>query len=202
MNFLAHAYLSFGEPKVLIGNFIADFVRGDLTKTYDTEVIIGVKLHRAIDAYTDSHPEVKAVQELLKPAYARYSSVISDMFFDHFLAVSWSEYHNVPIKEFSQEVYKVMTQFTVDHPHPLPEKFNIAFDLMVKNDWLMSYTTIAGMKQAMKGMANRTTFESKMETSHLFLQEHYEEIKAPFHRFFPQLVEFSKRHLEELKEKV
>jgi acyl carrier protein phosphodiesterase len=28
MNYLAHAYLSFGEPDILAGNMISDFVKG------------------------------------------------------------------------------------------------------------------------------------------------------------------------------
>jgi acyl carrier protein phosphodiesterase len=195
LNFLAHAYLSFGEPKVLIGNYIGDFVRGDLTKTYDPEIIIGVKLHRAIDAYTDTHPEVKKAQALLKPVYARYSSVITDMYFDHFLSKYWDEYHPVPIEKFAQEVYSLLKE----HQDILPTNFLAAFEMMTSYNWLVSYGSIEGIRDAMSGVAKRTTFNSKMETAHIFLQENYEVLEKHFREFFPQLVEYSQIHLEELK---
>jgi acyl carrier protein phosphodiesterase len=48
-------------------------------------------------------------------------------------------------------------------------------------------------------VAKRTTFNSKMETAHIFLQENYEVLEKHFREFFPQLVEYSQIHLEELK---
>jgi len=198
LNFLAHAYLSFGEPKVLIGNYIGDFVRGDLTKTYDPEIIIGVQLHREIDAYTDSHPVVKRAQALLKPVYARYSTVITDMYFDHFLSKYWNDYHPVPIELYADKVYETLGE----EVNILPPNFLLAYDMMVSYNWLVSYGRLDGIRDAMLGVARRTTFNSKMETAHLFLEENYDILLGYFREFFPELVEYSKIRLEELKERV
>jgi len=198
LNFLAHAYLSFGEPKVLIGNYIGDFVRGDLSKSFDPEIIIGVLLHREIDAYTDSHPIVKRAQALLRPVYARYSTVITDMYFDHFLSKFWEEYHPVPLDLYANKVYETLGQ----NKDILPSNFLIAYDMMVSYNWLVSYGRLDGIRDAMMGVAKRTTFNSKMETAHLFLEENYDILLAYFREFFPELIEFSKMKLEELKESV
>jgi len=198
LNFLAHAYLSFGEPKVLIGNYIGDFVRGDLSRTYDPEIIIGVLLHREIDAYTDSHPIVKRAQALLKPVYARYSTVITDMYFDHFLSKYWDEYHPLPIDLYANKVYETLGE----NKDILPSNFLIAYDMMVSYNWLVSYGRLDGIRDAMMGVAKRTTFNSKMETAHLFLEENYDVLLGYFREFFPELVEYSKLRLEELKESV
>ncbi|NVK49164.1 MAG: DUF479 domain-containing protein, partial [Cyclobacteriaceae bacterium] len=85
MNFLAHAFLSFGHEKILVGNFIADFVKGKQIEKYEKQIQIGIQLHRAIDLFTDSHPLVKAAQSYLRPKFGHYSSVITDVFFDYFL---------------------------------------------------------------------------------------------------------------------
>ena len=198
MNFLAHAYLSFGEPKVLIGNYIGDFVRGDLSKVYDPEIIIGIQLHRDIDAFTDTHPVVKEAQAMLRPIYARYSTVITDMYFDHFLSKYWEDYHPVPIDLFAAKVYDTLGQ----NSDILPSNFLIAYDMMVSYNWLVSYGRLDGIRDAMMGVAKRTTFNSKMETAHLFLEENYEVLLGYFRDFFPLLVEYSKMRLEELKESV
>jgi len=198
LNFLAHAYLSFGEPKVLIGNYIGDFVRGDLSKVYDPEIIIGIQLHRDIDTFTDTHPIVKEAQAMLKPVYARYSTVITDMYFDHFLSKYWEDYHPVPLELFAGKVYETLGK-SIDI---LPSNFLIAYDMMVSYNWLVSYGRPDGIRDAMMGVAKRTTFNSKMETAHLFLEENYEVLLGYFQDFFPLLVEYSKMRLEELKESV
>ena len=53
MNYLAHAYLSFGDPDVLTGNMISDFVKGKKS----TPVIVAV-----IDSGIDTlHEDLKPV---------------------------------------------------------------------------------------------------------------------------------------------
>jgi acyl carrier protein phosphodiesterase len=56
MNFLAHLYLS-GKDKsgVLVGNFIADQVKGKQLASFPKNMQRGIRLHRKIDEFTDSH---------------------------------------------------------------------------------------------------------------------------------------------------
>ena len=86
MNFLAHAYLSFQHPGVTVGNMISDFVKGSKKDTLPYDVRQGVMLHRAIDAYTDSHEVIGSVKAFFRPHYRLYSGAIVDIIFDHFLA--------------------------------------------------------------------------------------------------------------------
>ena len=62
MNFLAHAYLSFNDPDVLMGNMMADAVRGKQADEYPDKIRNGILLHRRIDAFTDQHELVKATR--------------------------------------------------------------------------------------------------------------------------------------------
>jgi acyl carrier protein phosphodiesterase len=55
MNFLAHAYLSFGNDDLIIGNMISDFVKGKKRYDFPLPVQNGIELHRRIDAFTDAH---------------------------------------------------------------------------------------------------------------------------------------------------
>jgi acyl carrier protein phosphodiesterase len=43
MNYLAHAYLSFNQPEILVGNMISDFVKGK--KKFDFAPGIQKELH-------------------------------------------------------------------------------------------------------------------------------------------------------------
>lgn len=195
MNYLAHAYLSFGDPKVLIGNFIGDFVRGDIENTYEKGIVVGIKLHWEIDKYTDNHPVVKEAQSILRPEYGRYSTVITDMYFDYFLGRYWKNYSAKPITEFADDVYAVIEE----NQEILPEKFLKTFGYMKFYNWLTGYGDLDGIRRALTGMSKRTTFNSKMETAHLFLDQHHEYLKVHFGDFFEDLVSHSKKTLAELQ---
>ncbi|WP_018476087.1 acyl carrier protein phosphodiesterase [Echinicola pacifica] len=194
MNFLAHAYLSFDQPKVLLGNLIGDFVRGPLKEHYEKNIVVGIRLHRAIDKFTDSHLQVKEAQKLLKPTYQRYSLVITDVYFDYFLSKYWADYDHRSIEEYAQWVYDTVDQ----NAELLPQNFLYMFHYMKTDNWLVQYGTIPGMKASLTGISKHTTFDSKMETAHLFLQENEAELKHYFDLFFPDLIAFSKSKVEEL----
>ena len=58
MNVLAHIYLSGDSEKIIIGNYIGDYVKGRDYLKYPEPVRKGIILHRHIDAFTDRHPVV------------------------------------------------------------------------------------------------------------------------------------------------
>ncbi len=194
MNFLAHAYLSFDHPKVLLGNFIGDFVRGPLKDQFEKDVVIGIWLHREIDRFTDLHPVVKKAQQLLRPTYGRYAMVITDIYFDYFLSKNWRKYDKRPIEDFAKHVY-----FTIEkYEHLLPEDFLYLFHFMKKGNWLVAYGTLEGIRASLTGISKRTAFDSKMETAHIFLEANEAAFNAYFEDFFPDLVSFAKEKLKEL----
>jgi acyl carrier protein phosphodiesterase len=195
VNYLAHAYLSFGNPKVLIGNFIGDFVRGDIENAFEKDIVAGIKLHWEIDKYTDNHPVVKEAQSILRPEYGRYSTVITDMYFDYFLGRYWKNYSPIPIEEFAENVYAIIEE----HKEILPEKFLMTFGYMKYYNWLTGYGDLDGIRRALTGMSKRTKFDSKMETAHLFLDQHHEYLKVHFGDFFEDVVSFSKKTLADLR---
>jgi acyl carrier protein phosphodiesterase len=184
MNFLAHAHLSGGNQKLLVGNFIADFVKGKAAlDRFDDEIRSGIMLHRAIDAYTDTHPTVALSKDRLREKYRHYAGVIVDVFYDHFLAKNWDAYHSDPLDRFAAEVYSVID----DHIAILPEKVQGFFPYMKRGNWLFNYRQVEGIGRALSGMARRTPYESKMDESINELIQYYDDFEADFHNFFPLL---------------
>ena len=60
MNYLAHFFLAYPDPELMAGGYLGDFVKGTLKDAdFSPGVTLGIKLHRAIDAFTDSHSTVK-----------------------------------------------------------------------------------------------------------------------------------------------
>lgn len=191
MNFLAHLYLSGNDPPVLVGNFIGDFVKGRLAlQKFEPAIVRGIKLHRAIDAFTDSHEIVMQSKNRLRTKYRHYSGVIVDVFYDHFLAKNWNNYHHESLPDFAKKAYRSIESF--DPILPRDVKYMLPY--MTKGNWLVSYAHEEGIHRALSGMANRTPFVSKMEEAVADLIKDYESFKGEFDTFFPAL----QKHCEEL----
>lgn len=188
MNFLAHAYLSGGRTKILLGNFIGDFIKGrQALADLEAPIAAGVELHRAIDEFTDSHEVVHRSKRKLRPKYRHYAGVIVDVFYDHFLAANWTKFHHQPLAEFARETYSTLQRFS----ERLPTGFQMMLPYMVRGNWLLSYAEVSGIHRALSGMASRTPYVSRMEEASFDLKANYNEFRHDFEKFFPALKEFS-----------
>ena len=184
MNFLAHLYLSGNNTPIMLGNFVGDFVKGkNIVEKVGVEMAKGIELHREIDFFTDQHPVVKESKNRLRPKYRHYSGVIVDVFYDHFLAKNWNEYHDQLLPDYADYVYDIIQK----NSSLLPERVNMMMPYMIKGNWLVNYAQLEGIQRALSGMARRTPYESKMGESVSELKEYYEEFKTEFSIFFPEL---------------
>ncbi len=190
MNFLAHIYLSFDDEELLIGNFIADFIKGKKMEEYNNKIKTGILLHRFIDNYTDKHAAFLKSKKLLSE-YRHYASVILDVFYDHFLVKNWGSFSNAPFQSFTKSKYRELK----NNKMYMPQNAQEFLVLMEKYDWLSAYGTIEGIDDVLKRMSTRTRFDSKMEKSAENLVKHYEDFNEHFMEFFPQLKAATSTHL-------
>lgn len=189
MNYLAHLYLSFDNPQILVGNFIADAVKGNKYKNYPPKIEKGILIHRQIDHYTDNHKIPYLTRKLLQPVVSKYSGVVQDVFYDHFLAINWHKYSAISLNEFCSQCYK-----TLEYNHNiLPLRMQTVLYYMRKYNWLSSYQSLEGIDKALKGLSQRTKFSSNMENATLVLEKNYQEIESHFFTFFPDLEKLVKR---------
>jgi acyl carrier protein phosphodiesterase len=186
MNFLAHIYLSGNDEEIMIGNFIADFVKGSKKNSYPDKIRKGIELHRSIDDFTDHHTITLSSKDRLRKKYGKYSGVIVDLYYDHFLAANFNEYHSSSLQDFSQETYKTLKQ----HWNVLPEGVHYFLPFMIERNWLLNYATLEGIGRALSGLSLRVSFENKMAESISDLKEHYKSFESDFREFFPQLIVF------------
>jgi len=173
----------------MVGNFIADHVKGSQIESFGAGVKDGIMLHRCIDAYTDGHPVVRESVIRLRPAFRKYAGVIVDMFYDHFLARYWSDYAETSLEAFTTNCYKVLQQ----HAGPLPGRSSRMLHYMERDNWLLAYRETGGLDKAFQGMAHRTTFYSGMENAVEALLEDYDNYLSEFKLFFPDLVIYAQQ---------
>jgi acyl carrier protein phosphodiesterase len=191
MNFLAHAYLSFDDPDVLVGNMIADALKGNQADQYPGNIRKGIYLHRNIDHYTDHHPLVRTTRKIFYPVISHYALVISDVIYDHFLGTNWNKYHPGTLFDFSQKAYS-----DIDHRMIfIPEKFQRIFGFMKDDNWFLMYSKREGIHKTIDRLQYRSKgFTKAKETIEVF-EKNYNELEDHFLEFFPQLIESSKEFL-------
>jgi acyl carrier protein phosphodiesterase len=195
MNFLAHAHLSFGQPGILTGNMISDFVKGKRKFEYSAVIQNGIALHRAIDEFTDFHPVTQQAKLFFRKAYRLYSGAFIDVAFDHFLANDKNEFASGTVLEsFCQSTYGVLN----DHRPVLPGAFLSILPYMEMHNWLYNYRLREGIEKSFAGLVRRASFLTESNTAFEIFNTHYDELSACYDDFFPQLKAFAFQRLEQM----
>ncbi|MDR9457488.1 MAG: acyl carrier protein phosphodiesterase [Salegentibacter sp.] len=196
MNYLAHIYLSGEDNELKIGNFIADSVKGKDFLKYPGRIQQGIILHRAIDTYTDVHPVFGKSRKRLFPKYRHYSGVIVDMFYDHFLAANWNKYSKEPLEEYTNNFYALLEE----NWEFLPRQVQDFFPYMLRDDWFLCYATLEGVEKILAQMNGRTSFISQLHLAVKELEIYYKDFENEFLEFFPDLIDFTSKEIEQLKD--
>lgn len=185
MNFLAHLYLSPPTADARLGSLLGDFVKGPVERAgYNTEISAAIRLHRAIDTFTDAHPAVLRAKARMPGQRRRYAGILVDIFFDHYLARDWTAHHPATLASFAAEVYA-----SLEAPgHALPARFDSMVSHMIRHDWLGSYRRIEGIETALDRMCRRMTRGAEaLQGSAEELVRNYDALQADFAAFFPDL---------------
>ncbi len=183
MNFLAHLFLSDDTPESRLGNLLGDFVRSPQIETYPAPVRAGYALHLRIDAYTDDHPVWQQSRARISLPRRRYAGILVDVFYDHFLAVHWTDYVPVSLTAFARQVYRELG----DAGPLLPDWMRPMVAAMIRDDWLTSYRTPDGIARALDRIARRFRHETPLAGAVEELTDQYDGLQADFRAFFPVL---------------
>jgi acyl carrier protein phosphodiesterase len=184
VNYLAHIYLSGDDEDVMLGNFMADSVKGKSYNNYPNGIKNGILLHRFIDDFTDSHPICLETKLLLRPRYHKLSPILSDMIYDHLLAVHWAEYSQEPLRSFVNRAYTLLQARSAE----LTPRAQMMLPYMVKYDWLYNYQFEEGMKSVLHGMSRRVKEGAILLYGWDEIEEHRAVFENQFERFFSELI--------------
>ncbi len=186
MNFLAHAYLSFNDPQILTGNLISDFVKGKKKFDYSTGIQNGIALHRAIDQFTDTHEITRLAKEKFKSHYRLYAGAFVDVVYDHYLANDKNEFDSGDLAAFASNTYTLLEPFI----QLSPEKFQIIFPFMRKQNWLYNYQFKWGIANSLAAVVRRSAYLTESDTAYALFEQNYHYLQQCYNEFFPLLKEF------------
>lgn len=188
MNYLAHAYLSFNHPAILVGNMISDFVKGSSKNSYIHQIQQGISLHRSIDHFTDNHSSTKKAKEFFKPLVGLYAGAFVDVLYDHFLATDETQFSSSEsLQSFATNVYHVLQQ----HQTHLPEKFIALLPFMMQQNWLYNYQFTWGIEKSFQGVVRRAKYLSSSKEAYKVFEENYTSLLQYYQVFFTDVKNFA-----------
>ncbi len=183
MNYLAHLLLAQDNPLSRLGNLMGDF-KGDRSKLPDA-VLLGIENHKAVDKFTDNHSLITQLKPLFSRQRRRFSGIILDVLFDHFLLKHWSNYCSEEPQIFIQSCYGDLAS----HQAMMPARMQHVVALMSRDNWLGAYEDLAGVGRALDGIASRIRFKNDYVGALEEVTFHYASLESAFLAFFPQLIE-------------
>ena len=186
MNYLAHTYLSGDNDGVKIGNFLGDWVKGSDYLKFSEDIQTGILLHRNIDMFTDQHTIVRLSASRFQSRYARYSGVITDIVYDHYLANNWKDFSDLPLRDYVNRMHNVM----LNHFEILPERLQNYLPGFMNERWIERYATLEGIRDVLDTMSKRTSLPNETEFAISVVEAFYNDFRHEFFDFFGQLIEF------------
>jgi acyl carrier protein phosphodiesterase len=188
MNHLAHLFLASPGSDSLLGNLCGDFVKGSIDGRFSEGVRRGIAQHRHIDEFTDTHPAVTAFRRVIAAEHGHYARVIADIFFDHFLVATWSDWSDETLEEFLHRVWTTLDP----RQEEMPERLRRIYPRMRDDGWLQSYGTFDGVWTALYWISRRFSREPRLEFAAPLLIHERKELEHRFRQFFPEVIDYAR----------
>ncbi len=196
MNYLAHFYLADTSPASLAGSLMGDFVKGRIEGRFTSEIERAIRMHRAIDTFTDNDEIVRTSRQRIDPSYRLLRGILIDVFYDHFLARNWSRFSTESLESFTARVYASLDE----HQHHFSEPLNWIAPLMASEDWLGSYQELDGISAILQRMSRRLRRPNRLGEGIDELLRNYEGLEQDFFEFLPRLERYTHQLNKELEE--
>ncbi|MBW0146236.1 acyl carrier protein phosphodiesterase [Marinobacter arenosus] len=187
MNHLAHVFLAPDSPEARVGSILGDFTRGVVLSRLPNEVQKGVRHHRAVDSFTDQHPEVLASKACFSRQRRRFAGVALDILYDHYLLRHWQRFSQADRDTFVQTVYGELQS----HEYLMPEPMIRVARRMVWHDWFGAYQDLESIGHALDRVAGRVRFPNRFSGIIDEIRANDVELEERFLMFFPDLQTFA-----------
>lgn len=193
MNHLAHFALVLPDPIAgdggearegrIVGALLGDFVKGPLRGEWPPAWEAGIRLHRRIDALSDSHPQRLAAARLLPPHYRRYAAILLDVYGDHLLSRHWPRLRRGPLPAFTADIYAVLARHLPQLPPPAAQMAQ----RLIEHDLLNRYGDTALIAAMLEHIGGRLSRSNPLPQAGLELAPLLPQLEPAFLAFYPAL---------------
>lgn len=186
MNHLAHFALAGPDQGLLVGGFLGDYIKGRLEGRFDPDIERGIRLHRAIDQFTDTHPLVRRSYQRFEPEYRRYAGIICDLAYDHLLARNWNRYYDEPLSTYSSRTLAVL----LSHEHQLTEAALTTAQRMHQHNSLSGYGNQEFLERSLSYLSGRMKHANPLASSYDHCLALLPALERDLTAFYPAAVAF------------
>jgi len=193
MNYLAHLLTAGNDSTLRYGVLLGDHVRGRRAlAVWPPAVRRGVRLHRAVDTFTDRHPATANARTLLPPPFRRYANIMLDIYFDHLLSRHWTRFASTELHIFAQQALALMAA----HRHVSPASLRRFEDYARSTRILERYRQPHALHQALTGVGTRLRRANPLHQAMPVLQARDGALEAAFLQLFPDVLDYSAAWLD------
>ncbi|MGH8035023.1 MAG: ACP phosphodiesterase [Lysobacterales bacterium] len=177
MNFLAHLLLAGDDDGLRLGAMLGDFIHGNPDNSnLSAATRKGVQLHRFIDQYIDSLPEVVQLRQQFPVRFRRYGGIIIDLAFDHELALRWDEFSSLSLSEFDEGIRGLLAR----HEEELPEELKRFMRYADQRGLFANYRNEDEILFSLKGIGKRLSRPNPLHQ----VADIWEDMKPGFRQCF------------------
>ncbi len=187
MNFLAHFHLAWPDEGLVAGGLEGDYFKGPLKGDLPEQLEQGVQLHRAIDAYTDKHPDITALRQEFPAELRRYAGILIDLCFDHYLSRHWENFSDSSLPEFNRQVYAILSR----HEYAMSDAARRMLARMVEYDILGLYRDWETVPRSAERIGQRFRRHNPLTDVDRGLAPVRDSMEKAFLAFYPDLQAFS-----------
>lgn len=183
MNFLAHTLLGFNDDQLIAGQVCGDFVRGSHLSHFPQRIETGIRLHRHLDNFTDQYPAFGPAKSDMQGIPRRFSGIIIDVLFDHFLARDWSRFNSLSLQQHAQNVDEALGM----HREVLPDSLQRFRQVLYSERLLERNVELSSIVATLERLSRRSPRFAILALDVQQLVRILEQLQLPFETFYPDL---------------
>ncbi len=168
---------------------MGDFVKGPIPAGYPEKIALGLHLHRRIDSLAHRSPHTRQSRQRLHPKFGHGRGIIVDIFYDYFLANSWSDYSPESLEIYASRVYRLLQE----NHNQLPMGLQQIAPRMVEQNWLVSYRQRKVVGRALQSIAQRLSRSLPLAEGVNDLATHEVSLRQDFRGFMAEAVDYVKQ---------
>lgn len=185
MNYIAHIHIAEHTNTSKLGGFLGDFVKGSDLSHLSQELELGIRLHRHVDTFTDTHSIILNLKQKFPTELRRMAGVIIDIYFDHLLMTHWEKFSEQTFHSLFTQFYAELNTFSL----PKNQHYTLQSQRLISHQWLKEYqreqTCFRAFTSIEKRLKGKIQFAQQAQD---FVIQNRKEMADSFQQFYPELL--------------
>lgn len=184
MNFLAHLAIAHLTNTSAAANLVADYFKGPADAINPITVRTGILMHRFVDSYAQQNEIIRSCIAFFPESVRKMAPILTDLFFDHFLAKDWNDYMPaISLDAFLDVAWKEI-QYELPLFPPIVQDFLAVF---LRERWIDHYDSVQGMVMIIHRLSRRRRFLAALREGAEIIRNDYPAFEIKARIFFPNL---------------